>query len=251
MVMAEREFTSRFKSSVLGSLWAVLQPAAVVLLFYYVFAVIFGARWGTSKSSGAHYIVGMFSGLIVYNVFAETVGRSVACISGNPNYVTKIKFPVSILPIVQLVFSLMNFAVSFLVLLAFGLITSIVPLSTAMLAIPIALISVIAWSLGSAWIVSAANVYFRDTSVVVPLILQVLLFLSPVFYAAEQSNELVKSIIKLSPLSPPISAMRAIMIDGRFPVLDDVLVSSLAGVAFMLLGFVFFARARKGFADVI
>lgn len=251
MAMAEREFTSRFRSSVLGSLWAVLQPVAVVLLFYYVFAVIFSARWGASNASGAHYIVGIFSGLIVYNIFAETVGRSVACISGNPNYVTKIKFPVSILPIVLLVFSLLNFAVSLAVLFAFGLIGGAVTLSPAILAIPLALFSLVTWSIGVAWIVSAANVYFRDTSVVVPLLLQALMFLSPVFYEVEQSNTLVKSIIRLSPLTSPITALREIVFLGKLPAVGEFFVPAITGVAVMIIGYLFFARARKGFADVI
>ena len=250
-VMAEREFTSRYKGSVLGAAWTVLQPLAIVVLFYYVFAVIFRAKWGGEASTGPHFIVGMFSGLLIYNVFAETVSRSVTCISGNPNYVKKIAFPIAVMPIVQLVFSLLNFTVGLVILLAFGWAYGIVSISPAMIALPLALVPVIAWSLGVGWLVAALNVYFRDTFVVVPLVLQALLFLSPVFYSIENQGPLVQQILRLSPLTTPITLIRDILMRGTFVPSFDLLFQTLTALAVMVFGFLFFRKTRAGFADVI
>ncbi|MFV0296158.1 MAG: ABC transporter permease [Hyphomicrobiaceae bacterium] len=250
-VMAEREFTSRYKGSALGAAWTVLQPLAIVLLFYYVFAVIFRAKWGGTGSTGAHFIVGMFSGLLIYNVFAETVSRSVTCISGNPNYVKRIAFPIAVMPIVQLVFALLNFAVGMAILLAFGGAYGIVSLSPALLALPLALVPLIAWSLGIGWLVAALNVYFRDTFVVVPLILQALMFLSPVFYSADQQSPFVQKMLALSPLTTPIAIVRDILMGGTFVPSLELLVQTIMALIVMILGFLFFAKTRHGFADVI
>lgn len=250
-VMAEREFSARYQGSALGGFWAVLQPICVVILFYYVFAVIFQAKWGSETSTGAEFILGMFSGLLIYNVFAETVGRSVVSISGNPNYVKKIAFPIAVLPLVQLAFALLNFAVGLVVLLMFGGVYGVAILSPALLALPLGLVPLVAWSMGIAWLVAAMNVYFRDTSVVVPLVLQALLFLSPVFYSAEQQSTLVQTILTLSPLSEPITLLREILFKGTFTPDWGFFVQLPIGLSVMLMGFAFFHKTRAGFADVL
>lgn len=250
-VMAEREFTSRYKGSRLGTAWMVLQPLAIVMLFYYVFAVIFSAKWGGATSTGADFIVGMFSGLLVYNVFAETVSRSTVCISSNPNYVKKIAFPIAVMPIVQLVFALLNFTLGLAILIVFGSAYGAITMSWALLLLPLALVPIVFWSLGFGWFVAALNVYFRDTFIVVPLFLQALMFLSPVFYSADQQSPFVQSMLALSPLTTPISSLRGILMKGEFFLTSDLVLQTFIALIVMVLGSMFFRFTRPGFADVL
>jgi lipopolysaccharide transport system permease protein len=225
--LAERELSARFRGSLLGGLWAVLQPIAVVAIFYYVLVVIFHTRWSADSNSDGDFIVGMFIGLLNYNMFAETVGRSTSVVISNVNYVKRIVFPITILPIVQLVFALVNFVIGFLVLLAFGLAWGILSPSPTWLALPLCLAPLLLWSLGLSWLAAAMNVYFRDTNILVPLLLQAMMFLSPVFYNFDRTPPKVQAILSWSPLTMPITEMRRVLMAGASLDVTTLLVPSL------------------------
>jgi lipopolysaccharide transport system permease protein len=249
--LAARELSARFRGSAFGGLWAVLQPIALVAIFYYVLAVIFRARWSPTSTSDADFIIGIFTGLLVYGLFAETVSRSTGAVSGSPNYVKKIVFPITILPIVQLVFALVNFAIGLVVLLAFGLLSGAAALHLATPTLVLALLPVALWALGVGWFCAALNVYFRDTGVIVPLLLQALMFLSPVFYSFERVPETAKFWVGWSPLTIPISEAHDILMKGQAANLEALFAPTLVGLAVMVLGYAFFRKVKPGFADVL
>lgn len=249
--LAARELSSRFRGSVFGGLWAILQPMAVVAIFYYVFVVIFRARWSSSSTSDGDFIVGMFIGLMVYNILAEAVVRSTSVISGNSNYVKRVVFPITILPIVQMVFALTNFSISFAVLLLFGFFWGILTPSTSWLLLPLCLVPVVLWGLGLSWFVAALNVYFRDISVIVPIALQAMMFLSPVFYNLDSIPANAQALLSWSPLAMSITELRRVMMYGQAIDIVALLVPAAMGVVVMLLGYGFFRKVKPGFADVL
>lgn len=249
--LASRELSARYRGSLFGGLWAILQPLAVVALFYYVLVVVFKARWSSESASDGDFIVGMFIGLLLYNVLAETVGRSTGVIVSNVNYVKRIVFPITILPIVQLAFALSNLVLGGLALLVFGIYWGNLTLSSSWLALPLVLLPISFWSLGLGWFTAAFNVYFRDTSVVVPLVLQGMLFLSPIFYSSENLPANIRGILAWSPLAMAISETRRVMMHGQEMDLTALLIPSLMGLIVLVLGYLFFRRVKPGFADVL
>lgn len=249
--LAARELSARFRGSAFGGLWAILQPIALVLIFYYVLVVIFRARWSPTSTSDADFIIGIFTGLLVYGLFAETVSRSTGAVSGSPNYVKKIVFPITILPIVQLVFALVNFAIGLAVLLAFGLVSGAASLHLATPALILALLPVALWALGVGWFCAALNVYFRDTAVIVPLLMQALMFLSPVFYSFDRVPDAAKAWVVWSPLTIPISEAHDILMKGEAANLQALFAPTVVGAAVMILGYAFFRKVKPGFADVL
>jgi len=249
--LAARELSARFRGSVFGSLWAVLQPMATVAIFYYVLVVVFRTRWSPESTSDGDFIVGMFIGLLTFNILAETVGRSSGIITANVNYVKKIVFPITILPIVQMTFSAVNWAIGMGVLLVFGFIWGIVTPTWSWLAIPVCLIPVIFWSLGLGWLTAALNVYFRDTGVIVPLLLQAAMFLSPVFYNFDRIPPKAQNVLIWSPLTVPITETRRMVMQGIAFDPWQLIVPSVTGLIVMALGYLFFRKVKPGFADVL
>lgn len=251
LTLAARELSARYRGSLLGGLWTILQPMAVVALFYYVLVVIFKTRWSSDSLSGGDFVVGMFIGLLIYNVFAETVGRSTGAIVSNVNYVKKVVFPIAVFPIINLVFALVNFATGLLVLIIFGLLWGVVRFDVTWMALPLVLFPVSFLALGVSWFTSALNVYFRDTAIIIPLLLQATMFLSPVFYNFDRASASVQSILIWSPLTIPITLARRIVMEGRIEGLASLLLSTMVAVVLMVLGYVFFRRIKPGFADVL
>lgn len=249
--LATRELSSRFRGSAFGGLWAVLQPVIMVAIFYYVLVVIFKARWAADSRSDSDFIVGIFTGLLIYGLFAETVARSSGAITGNVNYVKKIVFPITILPIVQLVFATVNMLIGFLVLLTFGAISGAIDFHMWTPSLLLVVIPVMLWAVGVGWYVSALNVYFRDTAIIVPLLLQGLMFLSPVFYSLDRVPEAARPFIMWSPLAIPIGEAQDILMNGEAVDLSVLVLPTLVGLVVTVTGYAFFRKVKPGFADVL
>lgn len=249
--LTKRELSSRFRGSLLGSLWAVLQPIAVVSIFYYVLVIIFKTRWSDSNSSNGDYIVGMFIGLLIYNLFAETISRSTTSMTSNINYVKKIVFPITILPVVQLCFASINYLIGMVVLIIFGYFWGLLTLSYCWILIPFCVAPVLMWALGLSWITSALNVYFRDTNVIVPLLLQATMFLSPVFYNTDRLTPGAKAALSWSPLTIPITELRRIFMGDHSADFAQLLFPTITGAVVLVLGFWLFRKTKVGFADVL
>ena len=179
------------------------------------------------------------------------MSRSTGSVSGNPSYVKKIVFPITILPIVQLVFALANFAIGLAVLLAFGLISGAASLHLATPTLLLVLLPVALWALGVGWLCAALNVYFRDTALIVPLLMQVLMFLSPVFYSFDSVPQAAKVWVVWNPLTIPISQAHDILMKGEPANLHALFMPTLVGLVVMMLGYAFFRKVKPGFADVL
>lgn len=249
--LASRELSARFRGSAFGGLWAILQPLALVAIFYYVLVVIFKARWAADSRSDTDFIIGIFTGLLIYGLFAETVSRSTGAISGNVNYVKKIVFPITTLPMVQLVFATVNMLIGFAVLVVFGILTGAVTFHIWTPSLVLAVVPVMLWAVGAGWFASALNVYFRDTAIIVPLLLQGLMFLSPVFYSYERVPDATKAWLAWSPLTIPISEAHDILMKGEPANLKALLLPTLVGMVVMVAGYAFFRKVKPGFADVL
>jgi len=120
--MTKREVVGRYRGSVLGILWSFLNPVFMLTIYTFVFSVVFKAKWGTGSDSKTEFAIILFAGLIVFNLFSETVARSPSLILSNVNYVKKVVFPLEILPVVSILSSCFHTLVSIGVLILFRLV---------------------------------------------------------------------------------------------------------------------------------
>ena len=249
--MARREVVGRYKGSVIGLLWSFLNPIFMLAMYTFVFSVVFKARWGAgSGDSRSEFAIVLFVGMIVHSLFAEVLNRAPGLILGNVTYVKKIVFPLEVLPVVSMCAALFHGMVSLLVLLvAFALINGYVPW-TAILVVPL-LLPLMLLTLGLAWALASLGVFLRDVGQTIGLVLIVLMYFAPVFYPISALPAEFRPWLMLNPITFPIEQARAVLILGRMPDWDGLLVYSLVAAAIAWLGFAWFQKTRKGFANVL
>lgn len=248
--LIKREVVGRYRGSVMGLLWSFFNPVLMLAVFTFVFSHIFKARWGGGTGSQTEFALVLFSGLMAFNMFAECCNRAPSLITGNVGYVKKVVFPLEILPIVSLGSSLFHLLVSLLVWALFYVIFIGIPPVTVLL-MPVAVLPLVLITLGISWILAALGVYLRDVAQVVGVITLVLMYLSPIFYPVSTMPEQYRPFMQLSPLTFTVEQMRDVMVWGKGIALQGWCISMLVAIALAWLGFAWFQKTRRGFADVL
>jgi lipopolysaccharide transport system permease protein len=192
----------------------------------------------------------MFVGIVVHGLLAECINRAPGIILSNTNYVKRVIFPIEVLPWVALGSALFHAAISLFVLFVAQLLIAHRIPWTAIL-IPLVLAPLLGVVMGFAWILAATGVYVRDIAQVTGIFTTTLMFLSPVFYPASALPEAYRAWLYLNPLTFIIEQARETLIAGNLPDWTGLGLYSLAAVSFAWLGFWWFQKTRKGFADVI
>jgi lipopolysaccharide transport system permease protein len=245
--LIRRDVLLRYRGAMFGVLWIFLSPLLMLGIFAFVFGQIFEARW-PQQPEGLPFWLTLYSGLIVFNVFADAVGRSPSAVRDYPSYVKKIIFPVEILPLVPVGAGLIHVAFNLLILTAALAFTG--HLSAGVLLLPLLLLPVLLLAVGFCWFLAAWGVFIKDMNQIVPIFVQMLLFLSPIFYPVSAVPEFLRPIYTLNPLGSVIEATRATIID--LPV--DWLAWSITlaiGAGVCALGYLFFEHSRDEFADAL
>jgi lipopolysaccharide transport system permease protein len=247
---AKREVLGRYKGSFLGLLWSFFNPIFMLAVYTFVFSVIFKARWGAGSESKVEFALVLFAGLIVFNLFAECVTRAPTLILANPNYVKKVVFPLEILPFVALLSAVYHALVSLAVwLFAYAVLVEM-PHATALL-LPIIVVPFAAFIMGISWALASLGVFLRDASQFVSLIVTALMFLSPIFYPVSAIPESYRNFLHYNPLAAVIEIIRSILYWGIVPNFAMLTMYWLAAAFVAWLGFAWFQKTRKGFADVL
>ncbi|MGR2768016.1 ABC transporter permease [Photobacterium ganghwense] len=249
--LVKRDITSKYKGSMLGLLWAVFTPVFMLAVYTFVFSVVFNTKWGEGATGNkGEFALLLFSGLIIFNYFSEVVNRAPSLILSHSNYVKKVVFPLEVLPWVSALSALFNFFTSLLVWIVFYLYINGLPHITA-IELPLILIPLVLLVLGISWFLSALGVYLRDIGQLIGIALTMVMFLSPIFYPLSALPIEYRSYLELNPIAPLIEAIRNIMYLGQSLNMIDYIFYTVYSFVIALLGFVFFQKTRKGFADVL
>lgn len=248
--LIRREVIGRYKGSAMGILWSFFNPILMLAVYTFVFSVVFKTRWTGGTGSKTEFALVLFSGLIVFNLFSECINRAPSLIISNTNYVKKVIFPLEILPIVALGSALFHFTISLLVWIIFYIIFFGIPPVT-LIYLPVILIPLLLFVLGLSWFLASLGTYLRDISQVVGIITMILMYLSPIFYPISALPEQYRTFMQINPLTDIIEQIRDVMMWGKIP--DGLTLASLFIISLTtaLLGFTWFQRTRKGFADVL
>jgi len=245
-----RDVTGRYKGSILGLLWSFFNPILMLSVYTFFLSVVLKARWPGGSDSKSEFALVLFAGLMTFNLFAECVNRAPALVVGNVNYVKKVIFPLEVLPVVALGSAAFHMLISFAVWMLFYAILFGVPPATIGL-LPFILLPLVLFTLGLSWLLASLGVYLRDISQVVGVVTSALMFLSPIFYPIEILPESYRTIMKLSPLTLAVEWSRGVMIWGKALDWGTWTVYLLGALSFAWLGFAWFQKTRRGFADVL
>ena len=249
--MTRREVIGRYKGSVMGLLWSFLNPIFMLVVYTFVFSVVFKAKWGgAGDESKMQFAVVVFAGMVVQALFADILNRAPTLILSNVNYVKKVVFPLETLVAIAAGSALFHACASLLVLLgAFIVLNG--SLHWTALFLPLVFTPLLILSLGCGWFLASLGVYLRDVGQFVGVLTTVLMFLSPVFFPVSALPEAVQPWILLNPLTFIIEQTRAVVIWGVMPDWSGLALYLVGAGTFAWLGYAWFQKTRKGFADVL
>lgn len=235
----------------MGMAWSFFNPLFMLFIYTFVFSVVFKSRWGgLAEETRGNFTIILFAGLFVHGLFAECINRAPSLILSNVNYVKKVVFPLEILPFVAFGSALFHSLISLCVLLvAQLLIMKDIPWTAAFF--PLVMLPLVFATLGIAWFLAALGVYLRDVGQVTGIFTTALLFLSPVFYPISALPPHYQSWLKINPLTLIIEEGRNTLIFGKVPNFYSLCILLVASIVLAYLGYAWFQKTRKGFADVI
>lgn len=249
--LARRDVISRYRGSLMGLAWSFLTPLLMLVVYTFVFSVVFKARWNINvEESKTDFAIILFTGMIVFNLFAEIVNRAPGLIVSNTNYVKKVVFPLEIFSWVTLGSVLFHSLVSLVVLLLAQIVLNH-SLPWTVIFFPLVLLPLIFASVGVAWFLAALGVFVRDIGQLTSVFTTVLMFLSAVFYPLTSLPERYQGLLMINPLVLIITESRKVLIFGSQPDWFSLGIALLAGFGLAAAGFWWFQKTRKGFADVL
>ena len=245
LVFIWREFLIRYKQSLMGVLWAIIQPVSMMLLFVLVFGYIL-----KTTRTDYPYVLFFFSGILPWTFFSGATNFSINSLAGNFNLITKIYFPREIIPLsgvaINFIDYLIGFSVYFILILAYG-----VPLTWNFFWIFPLILMLILYTTAFGYLLAALNVYYRDVKLASNFIIQFLFFSTPVIYSVDHVTTRLKLLLFLNPLTYIIENMRRVTIEGRGIILWQFGIESLIVISFYFLVYFVFIRIERAFADVI
>jgi lipopolysaccharide transport system permease protein len=248
--LVKRDFIGRYKGSMLGVVWSLFNPLLMLTIYTVVFSVAFKAKWGTGGESKVTFAIVLFSGMIVHSFFAECLNRAPSMITNHPNFVKKVVFPLELLPLMALLSALLHFLVSFGILLVFCLMTGMT-IYEGVLLIPLVLLPLTLLMIGLSWILASLGVYLRDLSQIIGVATTVSLFLAPIFYPIEALPEAYQALLVWNPITLPVIQLRDLLLWDKPLQWDKWAASLLMGASVCQIGFWWFQKSRRGFADVL
>ncbi|MFT4843266.1 MAG: lipopolysaccharide transport system permease protein [Planctomycetota bacterium] len=246
--LSVREISTSFKGSFIGLGWLVLQPLATLAVYAFVFG---GLLYG---GGDMQFVSQLFTGLIIFQAFSELVQRAPRLVVSRPSYVTKIVFPLDMLPWPVAALASVHAAASMVMLLILHTLFVGVP-SWTVIAMPIVVTSVLLLGLSISWILSSIGVYVRDTQEIVRVVMQMLFFLSPIVWkleVAQTHTPALAAVAMYNPLAIAMETSRA-LIDNTHPAPGILPIALLFGGSLVFAGIAhaFFRRTKSGFADVL
>jgi lipopolysaccharide transport system permease protein len=240
-----RDIKVRYKQTVLGAMWAIIQPLSTTLLF----TVVFGQLGGLSKQVSGPYALHVFVGLLPWTFFSNAVGLAANSLLGSSHLISKVYFPRVLIPIASVAGGLVDFAITFVALLGLMAYYGVTP-SWMFLTLPFFLAGTIAAATGAGLLFAALIVTYRDFRYVTPFVLQLWLYATPVLYALDIIPARWRLAYSLNPMVGMISGFRASVLGAPLPV-AVVGISFVAALVFFAVGTTYFLRVERRFADVI
>jgi lipopolysaccharide transport system permease protein len=243
--LAWRDIKVRYKQTVLGAAWAIIQPLFAMIIFS-----VFLGRLGHLPSDGVPYPLFAYAGLLPWTYFANALGQSAGSLASSANLIRKVYFPRLTIPVATVLAGLLDFALALLVL-AGMLIYYRVPPTANVVFLPVFVVLAVMAAAGVGLWLSALDVQFRDVRYVVPFLIQLWLFATPVVYPSSMLHEPWRTIFGLNPMAGVVEGFRWCVLGTHSPPLRMVAVSAATALVLLVSGAFYFRRLERRFADLI
>ena len=234
-----RDFAVKYRRSYLGAVWVILNPLLTMIVLSAVFSFIF-------RFDIENFSVYLILGQIVFNFFSEATQISITTITGSGQMIKKIYVPKYIFPLSKTMFSFFNFVLTFIPV-ALVMIYYKIPLTVNIVYLPLLLISYFCFTLGVSFILSALQVFLRDTQYLYGIFLTLLGYLTPIFYSITSLSPLFQKIMLINPLFHYMNVLRTILLYGMAPTVQQMSACMIIGVLFLSIGITYFYKRQKKF----
>jgi lipopolysaccharide transport system permease protein len=241
-----RDIKVKYKQTLLGFLWAILQPLIMTLLFTFCLGKIISEN----SSLTMPYPLFALSGLVLWNVFSSGISNAGNSMVTNANIIKKIYFPRLIIPISAILVSLFDFLMACIILIPFSIYYNAQISFQSLIFIPLSILLTCITTFGLGTLLAALNVKYRDFRYVIPFLIQALMFSTPVIYPIKiTDNNFLQIILMINPMTAPIELFRAAFYDQSFEI-NSILISSFSGLLVFFCGLIYFRRTEAYFADI-
>lgn len=249
--MARRQVAQRYTESLFGLAWSILNPLALLLIYWVVFTFVFKSTW-IGPGEGYPFGLVIFSGLVFFYLYSEIVNNSTFLVQSNALLIKRTTLSARVLPLASMLASLFTFGLNLCAfLIMWALLERSVPPAT-MLLLPIVLVPLVVLCTGLGMIITSISAYFRDLQQVIPLVNTAVLFLSPVFFAISTLPARGQFLVQwLNPLGIILPASKELIFEGQIPPLAPIGLYSAVAVVLFAAGWFVYGRASRGFADVV
>ncbi len=244
-ILVWRDVSVRYKQSIVGIGWAVIQPVMTMIIF----TVVFG-RFAGLPSDGIPYPLFSFCALLPWNYFAQSLSGSSDSLVGASNLITKVYFPRLVIPLSRVFAGMIDFGIAFIILLGMMLWYRVIP-GSAVLLFPLFLLIAMLSALGTGLWLTALNVKYRDVRFVVPFLVQFWLYASPVAYSTSLVPEKWQWLYSLNPMVGVIEGFRWSLLGKSAPDFGMIGISFAIVLALLITGLYYFRRMEQTFADIV
>jgi lipopolysaccharide transport system permease protein len=243
--LISRDIKVRYKQTVLGGLWAIIQPFFLVLVF-----TLFFGNLAKVPSDGVPYPIFSYSAMIAWTYFANSITASSNSLVQEGSLISKVYFPRVIVPIAPVLGGLLDFAISFIILIGMMIYYSVYPTVMTVL-LPLLVILMMLAASGAGMLLTALNIKYRDIRYTIPFLVQVWMFASPVVYPMSLLPDKYRLIYAINPMSGVIEGFRSALLGTvAFPT-QMLLVSTLGALILFMVGILYFRQSERFFADII
>tara|TARA_Y100000741_G_C18164507_1_gene522604 strand:- start:148 stop:978 length:831 start_codon:yes stop_codon:yes gene_type:complete len=246
-ILSWRDISVRYKQTVIGILWALIRP----LLTMVVFTIVFGKMAKLPSDGNAPYAIMVYAGMLPWQFFASSIAATSNSLIGNTNLITKVYFPRLIIPASSIVTSFVDFLISFVILVFLMFYYSFSPNWEIIFVLGFLLLAFLT-ALGTGLFITALNVKYRDFRYIVPFIVQLGLYISPVGYSSNVVPDTYRLIYSLNPMVGVIEGFRWAILGGESNIyFPGFILSVFVALFFMIIGLAKFRKMEKSFADII
>lgn len=243
----KREFQSKYRNSLFGAIWTVLNPLAMILVYMVVFSKVMNARLPGVDGTFSYGIY-LCSGVLTWNLFAEIIGRSQSMFLDNANILKKLAFPRLCLPVIVVGSAFVNFSIIFSLFSIFLLLTDSFPGLVYLAVLPLITLLIL-FAIGLGMILGVLNVFFRDVGHFSGIFLQFWFWLTPVVYPISIIPDRFRALIAWNPMALIVQAFQAIFVQNQWPDWESLWLVFLLAIFFCLIGFKLFRQHAGDMVD--
>jgi lipopolysaccharide transport system permease protein len=248
-LMVHRDFIGRYRGSLLGAFWPLINPLGHLILYTFLFCVVLKVKLGTDPSM-SNFALYLMAGLLPWGSLSEALSRSTTTILESPNLVKRVVFPLETLPSVLVISSMLSELVALTILFA-ATILCFHKVNATVLFLPLIVASQVLLMAGLSWLLSSLGVFVRDFRHIMALALQAWMYSTPIVYPPTALPANLQFLLWINPMAGIVCDYRHVLLDGRAPDWGMYVAYTLTSAIIAVAGYTFFMRTKKSFADVI